>query len=149
MVDRIRELCVKNQTSFKNLEKQLGFANGSIAKLSTVGDKIQAGRLKAIADYFNVSMEYLLSGENSIEIPDVAIEASKKISEISEKLSKYHFNPTLKIENSKSDNTIMEIIHIFYNINEQGQDKLLDYARDLAGLDKYIKNDESAMVQGE
>ena len=47
--------------SLKALEKELGFANGSIAKTD---EKTQSGRIKAIADYFGVSMEYILTGES-------------------------------------------------------------------------------------
>ena len=60
MVDRIRELCKRHNMSLKALEKELGFANGSIAKTD---EKTQSGRIKAIADYFGVSMEYILTGE--------------------------------------------------------------------------------------
>lgn len=61
MVERLKALCVLNNTNFKALEGDLGFANGSLKKSS---GKIQADRLKALADYFNVSMEYLLTGKD-------------------------------------------------------------------------------------
>ena len=61
MIERIRLLCKQRGTSFSKLEQTLGFANGSIAKSD---EKIQSCRLKAIADYFDVSMEYLLTGIN-------------------------------------------------------------------------------------
>lgn len=60
MVDRIRDLCRRHNMSLKALEKELGFANGSIAKSD---EKIQSVRVKAIADYFGVSMEYILTGD--------------------------------------------------------------------------------------
>lgn len=64
MVEKIRILCEKNGTTLAGLEKQLGFANGSLAKSD---NKIQSIRLKAIADYFGVSMEYFLSDEDPAE----------------------------------------------------------------------------------
>jgi len=60
MVDRIRMLCKKHGMSLASLEKELGFANGSLAKSD---EKIQSVRIKAIADYFGVSIEYLLTGK--------------------------------------------------------------------------------------
>lgn len=60
MVNRIRLLCKEHGISLAALEKALGFANGSIAKSD---EKIQSIRIKAIADFFNVSMEYILTGE--------------------------------------------------------------------------------------
>lgn len=59
MLDRIRNLCLRKKISIAKLERDLGFANGSIAKSD---EKIQANRLNAIAEYFGVSMEYLLYG---------------------------------------------------------------------------------------
>lgn len=60
MVDRIRALCAAHGTNLFQLEKTLGFANGSLAKSD---EKIQSWRLKAIADYFHVTVDYLISGE--------------------------------------------------------------------------------------
>ena len=60
MLERIKRLCLARNINFSRLEKELGFANGSIAKSKE--DKISAARVKAIADYFGVSMEYILCG---------------------------------------------------------------------------------------
>lgn len=60
MVERIRDLCNKEGISIARLERDLGFANGSIAKSN---GRIESYRLKAIADYFGVDMEYILTGE--------------------------------------------------------------------------------------
>lgn len=62
MLERIRRLCRDKGISIAKLEKDLGFANGSIAKSD---EKIQAGRLSQIANYFSVSMEYILYGVKS------------------------------------------------------------------------------------
>lgn len=61
--DRIKELCKKNGISMNQLEKELGFASGYISKLgkSTPGSKY----IQKIADYFNVSVDYLMTGEES------------------------------------------------------------------------------------
>jgi len=60
MVDKIRYLCRLRGISFAALEKELGFANGSLAKSD---NKIQSIRLKAIADYFGVSMDYFFNDD--------------------------------------------------------------------------------------
>ena len=57
----IRDLCKKKGTTIAQLEKDLGFGNGTIA--SSKSNYIRSDRLKAIADYFDVSMEYLLTGK--------------------------------------------------------------------------------------
>ena len=60
-IDIIRTLCTKNKTSLKALEKDLGFSNGSLAKAATIKDD----RLQKIAEYFNVTVDYLMTGEES------------------------------------------------------------------------------------
>lgn len=56
----IRDLCAKNKTSIARLEKELGLGNGTIA--SSKSNYMRSDRLKAVADYFHVSMEYLMTG---------------------------------------------------------------------------------------
>lgn len=72
MVERLLELCKKRHTNFSSVEKRLGFGNASLQKTN---EKIQAGRLKKLADYFDVSMEYILTGE---ETPVDALSASER-----------------------------------------------------------------------
>lgn len=60
-LDIIRTLCTKNKTSIKALEKELGFSNGSLAKAATIKDD----RLQKIAEYFHVTVDYLMNGEDS------------------------------------------------------------------------------------
>ena len=57
-IEIIRRLCKENKISISKLETELGYGNGSIAKSSNMS----ADRLKQIADYFDVSMEYLITG---------------------------------------------------------------------------------------
>lgn len=58
----IIDLCKKNNLAVTALEKELGFGRGSIGKLKS--GKTSADRLQKIANYFNVSFNYLLTGEN-------------------------------------------------------------------------------------
>lgn len=61
-IDRIRELCKANEIkSITNLEKHLGYSNGSLGKAKD----IPSSKIKEIASYFNVTMEYLMTGEDS------------------------------------------------------------------------------------
>lgn len=57
--DVIRELCKEKGISVTDLEKELGFGNGSLTKKGTM----RSDRLMIVANYFNVSMEYLLTGK--------------------------------------------------------------------------------------
>lgn len=61
MRNRIKELCKENGISMNKLEKTLQFGTGYISKLdnSTPNTK----KLQLIADYFNVSVDYLMTGK--------------------------------------------------------------------------------------
>lgn len=61
MVERIEALCKKNHVSFRKVEIALGFSNGIIR--SWEKKTPSADKLAAVASYFGVSMEYLLTGE--------------------------------------------------------------------------------------
>ena len=60
IIERIKELCRAEGITITELEKMLGYGNGSLAKSST----IKSDRLQAIAKYFNVSIDYLVNGES-------------------------------------------------------------------------------------
>ena len=59
--ERIEELRQKAGLSQGKLEKELHFSNGSISKLNHSTPTYK--RLQKVADYFHVSVEYLMSGE--------------------------------------------------------------------------------------
>ena len=59
MKERIQNLCKKNCISVNKLEKILGFGNGYICKLGQ--STPNASKIKLIADYFNVSVDYIMT----------------------------------------------------------------------------------------
>ena len=61
MVDRIRKLCRRNGINLKRLEEAVGIGNGIIARWNK--STPSADKLAAVADFFGVSMEYLLTGK--------------------------------------------------------------------------------------
>ncbi len=56
--EKIKELADKKGISINRLEEQLGFSRNTIYNMKT--KKPNAERVAAIADYFNVSTDYLL-----------------------------------------------------------------------------------------
>lgn len=60
--DNLKKLCEKKGVKIYILERDLGYSNGSINRLKDGGiPKVE--RLKEIADYFGVTPDYLLTGE--------------------------------------------------------------------------------------
>lgn len=62
----IKQLCDEHGIALTALEKELGFGRGSLGKLKSGGTS--AKRLQKIADYFNVSINYLMTGDSSENI---------------------------------------------------------------------------------
>ena len=63
LFERIEELRNSRGISQGKLEKELGFSNGSISKWKNSTPNPE--RLKKLADYFGVSVEYIMTGEDS------------------------------------------------------------------------------------
>ena len=59
----ISDLCKKKGLAITALEKELGFGRGSIGKLRT--GSTTSERLQKIADYFSVTVDYLIKGTNT------------------------------------------------------------------------------------
>lgn len=59
--ENVVNLCKSHGIAQTALEKELGFARGSIGKMKT--SNMTHARLQKIADYFNVSIDFILTGE--------------------------------------------------------------------------------------
>lgn len=85
----IKELCKKNGTSLKSLERELGYSNGSLAKANV----IPSDRILEISKYFDVSMEYLMTGKEVSDKKESPLsprdqrDIAKDVDRIMEKLS--------------------------------------------------------------
>jgi len=60
-VDRVKSICKERKIPISRIEKDLGFANGYIGQLKK--GTFPDDRLVAIAEYLNVSTDYLMTGE--------------------------------------------------------------------------------------
>jgi transcriptional regulator with XRE-family HTH domain len=66
-VERIKTICKERKIAISTLEKACGFANGYIGQLKK--GSVPDDRLIKIADYLNVSRDFLMTGEE-ISITD-------------------------------------------------------------------------------
>ena len=62
MVDRINELAKQKGVSISTIEKTLGLGNGIIGKWRKQSPSCD--KLKLVADYLNVSIDYLITGKD-------------------------------------------------------------------------------------
>lgn len=63
--ERIRQMCREKGETVTGLERKLGFARGSLSKIDK--NSPSASRLQKLADYFEVTSEYILTGETEEE----------------------------------------------------------------------------------
>ena len=68
LVDKIRTLARQQDMSLPQLEIELGLGNGTISRWKSASPNTE--KLQKIADYFNVSMDYLLGRENYLSTKD-------------------------------------------------------------------------------
>lgn len=57
--ERVKELCDENNVKSYQLEEYCGFAKGYLSKL----DHPNVDKVNAIAEYFGVSLDYLVNGK--------------------------------------------------------------------------------------
>lgn len=70
IVDRIRILCQENGTSITKIEKELGYANGTIGKWRTSKRKPPLEKVLAIARRLQTTVEYLYDGNKKAPADD-------------------------------------------------------------------------------
>ena len=89
--ERIEFLRKSKNISQGKLEKELGFSNGSISKWKNSMPTPE--RLQKLAEYFNVTVDYLVTGKESMEkkTPELTAkderDIAKDLDRIMEKLS--------------------------------------------------------------
>ena len=66
-VERVKGICKERNIPISRLEKDLGYANGYIGQLRK--GVLPDDRLLEIASYLDVSIDYLLTGEDQKERP--------------------------------------------------------------------------------
>lgn len=61
--EKIKELCKRKGVTIAQCERDCGFSKGSLCKIEK--SKPNSKRLKALSDYFNVSVDFIMNGENA------------------------------------------------------------------------------------
>ena len=65
LLDRVKLLCKENGISQGKMEKEIGISNGASSKWRTSSPSMEI--LQKLSNYFNVSLEYLTTGEEKAE----------------------------------------------------------------------------------
>lgn len=98
MKERIKELCKNKKISMNMLEQELGFGKGYISKLGQ--STPNAAKIKKIADYFDVTVDYLMTGKEDAtqeKAPELTgrdeRDIKKDLDSLREKLANKEFGP--------------------------------------------------------
>ncbi len=65
---KIKELAERQKLSIRSLEEKLGYGNGTIRRWEKQVPGVD--KVQKVADYFNVSVDYLLGREDTAEVND-------------------------------------------------------------------------------
>ena len=69
LVKRIKYLCDEKKVTFAEVERKAGISNGQIRRWDTSSPKTE--NLQKVADYFNVSTDYLLGRTDKKNFEDL------------------------------------------------------------------------------
>lgn len=106
--ERIESLRKSKGLSQGKLEKQLGFSNGSISKWKNSTPKVE--RLQKLADFFGVSVEYLMTGkEDKQKGKDNTDDLKQKFEELKELLENGKMQP-LRYDGQPIDDNTKELL---------------------------------------
>lgn len=141
MYERIEFLRGKEGISQGNLEKELGFSNGSISKWKTSTPKPE--RLQVLANHFGVSVDFLIGKDDEIECK----ECGQKYNPLDEFDCAIHEQLHKKIVKAKEKYSCLlpysELTPIRYNSLKKIKADSDDMATE---LDKYLKAEFSYYV---
>lgn len=89
-VERVKQICKERGIAVSKLERDLGYGNAYVSQLRK--GKFPADRLHQIAEYLNVSPEYLMTGEETKKAPGTEAEG-----ELLEYLEELRTRPEMKM----------------------------------------------------
>ncbi|MFK4847242.1 MULTISPECIES: helix-turn-helix domain-containing protein [Lactococcus] len=72
LYEKIKELSARQKISITALEEKLKIANGTIRRWGKSNPGID--KVQKVADYFNVSVDYLLDREEKPDVPNLTID---------------------------------------------------------------------------
>lgn len=81
VLNKIKTLCNENKISIAELERKLGFGNGSIRRWSTSNPSIN--NLNKVAEYFGLSIQYFVDSE--VQLSKEALDLAKEYENLSSK----------------------------------------------------------------
>ena len=137
MIDTIKDLCRINRISVSELEELLGIGKNTIYRWDKSSPSID--KVIKVADYFEISLDELCERKNKDNgriMPNFAENSQKPYLKVE--------NPYLKdddvSENRHLTQAEKEILELLAELNEEGQEVVLNTLRGLTTVPVYKKN---------
>lgn len=125
--DRIKELANQRKVSVAELERALGFGNGSISKWNKQSPSTE--KLKQVADYFQVSLDYLVGRSDDKydlspqEKIDIGVEAEKMLKGLNDEGSINFYGEPMSEEDKEAT---LSALNLLMTINRKKAKKKKD-----------------------
>ena len=125
--DRIKELSSQRKVSVAELERTLGFGNGSISKWNKQSPSTE--KLMKVANYFDVSLDYLVGRNNDKydlspqEKIDIGIEAEKMMKGLNDESSINFYGEPMSDEDKEAT---LSALNLLMTINRKKAKKKKD-----------------------
>ena len=125
--DKIKELANQRKVSVAELERALGFGNGSISKWNKQSPSTE--KLKQVADYFQVSLDYLVGRSDDKydlspqEKIDIGIEAEKMMKGLNDEGSINFYGEPMSDEDKEAT---LAALNLLMTINRKKAKKKKD-----------------------
>ena len=81
LYEAIKKLCERDKIRITQLERACGFANATVRKWETSSPSVE--KLKKVADYFHVSVDYLL-GNHTYQLSKEALQFAEQFDTLPE-----------------------------------------------------------------
>jgi transcriptional regulator with XRE-family HTH domain len=82
ILEKIKKLCTQHNITISELEKKLNFGNGTIHKWDNAQPSVS--KVKSVADYFNVDVNFLIYDDKPIFVNKEALNVAKDYEELTD-----------------------------------------------------------------
>lgn len=108
LLDRVKILCKNKGISQRKMEQDLGISNGASSKWGSSSPSIEI--LQKLSDYFEVSLNYLMTGENDSGTMLNKKDENDIAKRLENTLSDLDANETLMFSGEPLDETTRELL---------------------------------------
>ena len=140
-MNRLKELRQKNELSQKEIAEILGFSLRSFQRMENGESQIKPEKAQQLADYFGVSVGYLLGYEEAKTLENILKDAEEYLEMTEDDLLSDNYSSRIKIALSEMSDIPVLKNEIIYNLDFLSYDNLKAICQIINELPKKEKYD--------